>query len=149
MPERLVDVVKHGLNLLHTFPVKVPDAAAEEAAFHEKAKDAATFAQVVPPHELDTLSTRLHVDRGGPLLPYGDRFGVLAETKEGLEQFDRERAYALWEQAGRPEGQADAFWHAAQQQRFRDRAYLLWEREGHPEGRADEHWHRTRGYESE
>ena len=60
----------------------------------------------------------MHVSRGGQLTPYGDPHGVLAETKAGLDQVVRERAYLLWEQAGRPEGRADDFWHQAQYQRF-------------------------------
>lgn len=28
-------------------------------------------------------------------------------------------------------------------ERIRKRAYALWEEEGRPEGRADEHWHRA------
>ena len=51
----------------------------------------------------------MHVSRGGQLTPYGDPHGVLAETKAGLDQVVRERAYLLWEQAGRPEGRADNF----------------------------------------
>lgn len=31
-----------------------------------------------------------------------------------IEQRIRERAYLLWEQAGRPEGRGEAFWFAAQ-----------------------------------
>jgi Protein of unknown function (DUF2934) len=53
----------------------------------------------------------------------------------------------LWEQAGRPDGRADDFWHQAQHERFCERAYALWEREGCPEGKADEHWFRTRAIE--
>jgi hypothetical protein len=30
-----------------------------------------------------------------------------------LQQRIRDRAYALWEEEGRPEGQDDRFWHAA------------------------------------
>jgi hypothetical protein len=89
----------------------------------------------------------MHVSRGGPLAPYGDQHGVLAETKEGLDQVVRERAYLLWEQAGRPDSGAEEFWHHAQHQRFCERAYALWEREGRPEGNANEHWHRTRAFE--
>ena len=72
---------------------------------------------------------------------------MLAETKAGLDQFVRERAYLLWEQAGRPEGRADDFWHQAQYERFCGRAYALWEREGRQEGKADEYWYRTRAFE--
>ncbi|HLK70766.1 MAG TPA: DUF2934 domain-containing protein [Steroidobacteraceae bacterium] len=32
------------------------------------------------------------------------------------EQMVRERAYALWEQAGRPDGRENEFWHRARQQ---------------------------------
>ena len=32
------------------------------------------------------------------------------------EQDIRERAHRLWEQAGRPEGRDDEFWHAAEQE---------------------------------
>jgi hypothetical protein len=53
----------------------------------------------------------------------------------------------LWEQAGRPDGCADDFWHQAQHQRFCERAYAMWERAGCPEGKADEHWVRTRAFE--
>ena len=89
----------------------------------------------------------MHVSRGGQLTPYGDPHGVLAETKAGLDQVVRERAYLLWEQAGRPDDRADDFWHEAQDQRFCERAYALWEREGCPEGKADEYWYRTRAFE--
>jgi hypothetical protein len=50
------------------------------------------------------------------MTPYGDPHGVLAETKAGLDQVC-------------------------------ERAYALWEREGCPEGKADEHWFRTRAFE--
>ena len=35
---------------------------------------------------------------------------------EVTEEVIRERAYSLWEQAGRPEGDADDLWHKAQTQ---------------------------------
>ncbi len=35
---------------------------------------------------------------------------------EVTEEVIRERAYLLWEQAGRPEDHADDFWHKAQTQ---------------------------------
>ena len=89
----------------------------------------------------------MHVSRGGPLAPFGDPHGVMAETKAALDQVVRERAYMLWEEAGRPKGRAAEFWHRAQHQRFCERAYAIWEREGCPEGRADEHWYRTRSFE--
>ena len=61
-------------------------------------------------------------------------------TKVGLDQVVRERACLLWEQAGRPDGRADDFWHQAQPQRFCERAYALWEREGCPEGEVAPVW---------
>jgi Protein of unknown function (DUF2934) len=73
--------------------------------------------------------------------------GLLAETKAGLDQVVRERAYLLWEQAGRPDGRADDYWNQAQHQRFCERAYALWERENCPEGKSDQYWFRTRAFE--
>ena len=122
-------------------------APAEEQAFKEKALEAAGNAKLVPNEELEGLNAKMHVSRGGQLTPYGDPHGVLAETKAGLDQIVRERAYLLWEHGGRPDGCADEFWHQAQYQRFCERAYALWEREGSPGGKADEHWFRTRAFE--
>ena len=147
MPERLVDVEKQGSKLLHTFPVTIGAPAVGEHAFKEKALEAAANAKLVPNEELENLNAKMHVSRGGQLTPFGDPHGVLAETKAGLDQVVRERAYLLWEQAGSPEGRADEFWHEAQHQRFCERAYALWEREGCPEGNSDEHWSRTRAFE--
>jgi Protein of unknown function (DUF2934) len=146
MPEQLVDVERRGASLLHTFPVAI-DGAGDEEAFKQKALEAAAHAKLVPNEELNSLDAKIHVSRGGQLTPYGDPLGVLAETKAGLDQVVRERAYLLWEQAGRPEGRADDFWHEAQHHRLRERAYALWEREGRPEGKADEHWFRIRAFE--
>ena len=147
MAERLVDVERKGAEVLHTFPVKISDPAKEEDAFKEKALEAAANAKLVPNEQLENLNAKMHVSRGGQLTPFGDPHGVLAETKAGLDQVVRERAYLLWEQAGRPDGSADDFWHQAQHQRFCERAYAMWERDGRPEGKADEHWHRIRGFE--
>ena len=146
MPERLVDVERQGAEVLHTFPVTL-NPPADEAAFKQKALEAAGHAKLVPNEELKSLNAKMHVSRGGQLTPYGDPHGVLAETKAGLDQVVRERAYLLWEQAGRPEGRADDFWRQAQYQRFCERAYALWEREGCPDGKADEYWYRTRAFE--
>ena len=102
MPERLVDIEKQGSKVLHTFPVTIR-APAEEQAFKEKALEAAGNAKLVPNDELESLNAKMHVSRGGQLTPFGDPHGVLAETKAGLDQVVRERAYLLWEQAGRPD----------------------------------------------
>ncbi len=147
MPEKLVDVERRGAEVLHTFPVTISASATDEEAFKQKALEAAANVKLVPNKELESLNAKMHVSRGGQLTPYGDSHGVLAETKAGLDQVVRERAYLLWEQAGRPDGCADDFWHQAQQQRFCERAYALWEREGSPEGKAGEHWFRTRAFE--
>ena len=148
MPKHLVDV-KTGERVLHTFPVTISDRTAEtgEDGFKKKALEAAANAKLVPNKELETLSASMHVSRSGPLEPYLDPLGVLAETKAGLDQVVRERAFLLWEQAGRPDGRADEFWYQAQYQRWCERAYALWEREGCPEGKADEHWYRTFNFE--
>lgn len=148
--ERLVDV-KTGERVVHTFPVRVDDQAASvgETSFKQKALEAAAHAKVVPKEELKELSAELHLSRAGPLEPDPDPLGVLAETKEGLEQVVRERAYSLWEQAGRPQNRADEFWYQAQQQRWSERAQALWEREGCPEGKAEEHWYRVVDFEKE
>jgi len=147
MPERLVDVETRDSKVLHTFPVTISAPFAGEGAFKDKALEAAANAKLTPNEDLGGLTAKMHTSRGGQLTPYGDPHGVLAETKAGLDQVVRERAYLLWEQAGRPNGRADDFWHEAQGQRFRERAHALWEREGCQEGQADEHWSRTRAFE--
>ena len=101
----------------------------------------------MPNEEFETLSAHMHVSRSGPLEPYPDPLGVLAETKAGLDQVVRERAFLLWEQAGRPDHRADEFWYQARCQRLCERAYALWEREGCLESKADEHWYRTLNFE--
>ena len=134
------------MEVLHTFPVTL-SYPADEDAFKQKALEAAGDAKLVPNEELASLTVKMHVSRGGQLTTYGDPLGVLVETKAGLDQFVRDRAYFLWEQTGRPEGHADDFWHKAQYQRLCQRAYALWEREGCHEGKADEYWYRTRAFE--
>jgi hypothetical protein len=148
MPERLVDVETGG-RVLHTFPVATSDRSAGtgEETYKDKALEAAAYAKLVPNEELDTLRARMHVSRSGPLEPDSDPLGVLAETKEGLDEVVRERAFLLWVQAGRPHGRAEEFWHQAQHQRWCERAYALWEREGSPENKANEHWRRTVDFE--
>jgi hypothetical protein len=72
---------------------------------------AAAYAQLVPDADLKDLTTRMHVSRGGALEPYGDHRDVLSQTKRGLDQVVRERAYVLWQQEGCPEGRAHEYWH--------------------------------------
>jgi hypothetical protein len=147
MAERLVDVLNEQQTVLHTFRVETLESAPLEEKFQEKALSAAAHAQLVPTEELEMLSARMHVSRRGQLTPYGDSLDITTETKAGLEQIVRERAYLLWEQAGCPEDRQDEFWHLAHKQRLRERAYRLWEQEGRPEGQAERHWHWTRDFE--
>jgi hypothetical protein len=149
MTENLVDVLDSKGTVLHTFPVTVGVSVSNpgDSDFEEKALSAAAHAQLVPTPELESLSARMHVSRGGTLTPFGDGHDVLIETKAGLHQIVRERAYQLWEQEGRPEGKAEDHWFRAQEQRLRERAYQIWEQEGRPDGQADRHWNWTCGFE--
>ena len=150
MAERLVDVL-HGNGLVvHTYPITLDEAggATGDAEYEAKALEAAAHGRLVPDAELGSLTARMHVSRGGPLQPYGDGIGTTSETKLGLEQAVRERAYLLWEQEGRPEGRADECWHRALDQHLRERAYVSWQQEGSPEGGADEDWHRLREFQA-
>lgn len=150
MEERLVDVLNSNKAVLHTYPVMIGDSegASKDANYEGKALKAAANAHLVPDADLKGLSTRMHVSRGGALAPYGDDQKVLSETKQGLDQIVRERAYTLWQQEDCPEGRAEEHWHRAHDQHLRERAYALWQQEGCPEGRADECWHRTREFET-
>jgi hypothetical protein len=94
MPERLVDE-KQGPKVLHTFPVTISAPVVEEEAFKRRRLEAAGNAKLVPNEELESLNAKMHVSRGGQLTPYGDPHGALAETKAGLNQVVRERAYLL------------------------------------------------------
>ncbi len=64
------------------------------------------------------------------------------EPEANLDQVVRDRAYLLWERAGRPDDRADEFWHVALRQISSEGADAMLAREGGPEGRADEHLHR-------
>ena len=141
--ERLVDVVDTSkMAVVHTFPIAIDagDAVPPDAAFEQKAAVAATLALPVPDAGSGELFTQMHVERGGPLQPYGDEHGALVMTREGIERETRERAYYAWRAEGCPEGRADAHWHAAQHGYRCERAHRLWRLEGCPERKADEHW---------
>src|SRR3954452_1187743 len=150
MAERLVDVLGSNGLVIHTYPITLDEAggAASDAEYEAKALEAAAHGRLVPDAELGSLTARMHVSRGGAMQPYGDEISTTSETKLGLEQAVRERAYLLWEQEGRPEGRADEYWHRALDQHLRERAYVLWQQEGSPEGDADEDWHRTREFQA-
>jgi hypothetical protein len=150
MAERLVDVASSNGVTIHTYPITLGRVGSigSDGEYEAKALEAAAHGRLVPDAELGCLTARMHVSRGGPLEPYGDKVDVRSETKPGLEQAVRERAYHLWEQDGCPEGQADEYWQRALDQHLRTRAYVLWQQEGSPEGRADEYWHRLREFQA-
>jgi len=125
------------------------EAAAQFAIAERRALEAAALGRLVPDADLARLTARMHVSRGGQMAAYGDDLDQSSETKSGLEQSVRERAYALWEQDGRPDGQAEEYWHRALDQHLRGRAYALWEQDGRPEGGADQYWRRVVGFESQ
>ena len=150
MEERLVDGLDSYGRVIHTYPITLGGSrgAASDAEYQAKALEAAAHGQLVPDHELADLTARMHHSRGGRLQPSDDDVSTSSETKLGLEQAVRERAYALWEEEGRPEGRADEYWHRALEQHLRERAYVLWQQEGSREGGADEDWDRTREFQS-
>ena len=115
MQERLVDVLNDKNNVLHVFPVQIeaPDAPLKEADLERKALEAAVASEIVPKSEKKKLKARLHVGRGGPLMPYGDALQTKNEQQMRFEERIRERAYFLWQEAGCPDNQADGFWQHA------------------------------------
>jgi hypothetical protein len=151
MTERLVDVINSSGAVLHTYPITLGDLdnAAPDAEYEAKALEAAAHGRLVPDAELGRLTARIHIGRGGQMAPYGDVVEQSSETKLGLEQAVRERAYLLWEKEGRPEGRAEEYWHRALDQHLRERAYVLWQQEGSPEGREDEYWCRLRDFQAQ
>ena len=105
MVERLVDVLGKNGNVIHTYPITLAESdAADDARYEAKALEAAANGQLVLDADLDSLTAKIHVSRGGPLALYGDTLANDSQTKVGLGQAVRERAYLLWEQDGRPEG---------------------------------------------
>jgi hypothetical protein len=147
MAQRLVDVLNSGGSVIHTYPVTI-DGDADDADYEAKALEAAAHGRLVKNAELGSLTARMHISRSGPMAPFGDKAAGDSETKAGLEQAVRERAYFLWEQDGFRDGRAEEYWRRALDQHIRERAYALWQREGSPEGRADEYWHRLREFEA-
>ena len=105
----MVDVLNSGNTVLHTYPITIRGSgvASKDAEYEAKASRAAANAHLVPDADLKGLTTRMHVSRSGALAPYGDDRDILSETKQGLDQVVRERAYVVWQQEGCPEGRAD------------------------------------------
>ncbi|MEA3123687.1 MAG: hypothetical protein QOD67_706 [Caballeronia sp.] len=151
MAKRLVDVLDSNGAVLHTYPVTLGDLGdvVDDAAYEAKALEAAAHGRLVSDSELGGLTARIHIGRGGQMAPYGDDVASASETKMGLVQSVRERAYSLWERDGSPEGRADEYWHRALDEHLRERAYVLWEQAGRPEGGADEYWRRIREFEAQ
>ena len=97
MAERLVDVLRKGQSLLHTFPVKVGnEAEAPEQEALAKGADAAAYAGLSAEPDDGVIETRLHVDRGGSIVPSGTMLPQHAETREHLEACVREVVARLW-----------------------------------------------------
>jgi Protein of unknown function (DUF2934) len=149
--QRLVDVLNGRGAVLHTYPITLGEMgdATDDSLYEAKALEAAANGRLVPDSEIERLTARLHVSRSRQMTSYGDDLERSSETKDGLEQSVRERAYDLWEQDGRPDGRAELHWHRALDQHLSQRAYALWQREGCPDGRADEFWHRVVGFEAQ
>ena len=57
-------------------------------------------------------------------------------TDEEYEEAVRQTAYFLWEQDGKPEGQANTYWLRAQERHARQRDYDAWLGEGSSQERA-------------
>lgn len=151
MKTRLMDVHNKYGKIMHTFPIELADEGIddEETAYHEKALQAAAFAHLVPDEELQTITARNHVSRGGPLEPYADRLPVTSQTKAELEQEIREQAYLLWERDGCPEGRDEDYWNWARHDHLQKRAYVLWKKNGCREGNADEDWEQARRFDEQ
>jgi hypothetical protein len=149
MAERLVDVLDGNGRILHTYPITLDEAGGPvgDAEYQTKALEAAAHGQLVPDADLASLTARMHQSRGGQMQPHGDEISTTSETKLALEQAVRERAYALWEEEGRPEGRAEEYWHRALDEHLRGRAFVLWQQGGSLEGRANEDWDQTREFQ--
>ena len=150
MAERLVDVLDRNGRVIHTYPVTLDETgeAVGDADYQAKALQAAAHGQLVADAELEGLIAQMHQSRGGRMEPLDDKISSSSETKLGLEQAVRDRAYALWDEDGQPEGRADEYWHRALDQHLRERAYVLWQQGGSREGGAGEDWDRTREFEA-
>jgi len=146
MTERLVDNLDANRNVMHTYPVTLSDGS--DANFITKGLEAAASGRLVPDAELSKLTARIHHCHGGRMAPDDDQLPGDSQTKAGLEQDVREKAYLLWEQEGRFEGRSEEYWCRALDQHLRERAYVLWQQQGSPNGRADENLQQVRDFEA-
>ena len=120
MKECLIDVLNARDTVLHVFSIEVEaqDGTPIAVDAEQEALRLAAAVQLVPEKDAEGLHARPHVDRGGPLAPYGD---VLEDRRRSLEKAE---------------------------QRIRERAYFLWQQEGSSDNKADQHWHQARDLES-
>jgi hypothetical protein len=95
MPERLVDVEKEGAKVLDTFLYDQRPRCGRGGVQGEAIAGGGQR-EVGPERGTPESECQEHVSRGGQLTPYGDPHGMLADTKAGLDQVVRERAYLLW-----------------------------------------------------
>jgi hypothetical protein len=146
MTERLVDILDANGRIIHTYPVTLGEGS--DSDFMAKGLEAAANGRLVPNEELASLTVRIHHSRGGRMAPDDDHLPSDSQTKRGLEQEVRERAYLLWEQEGRLQGRSDEYWHRALDQHLRERAYVLWQQQGCPDGRAEENLRQIRDFET-
>jgi hypothetical protein len=147
MVEKLVDILAANGNVIHTYPVTL--SSSNDADFIAKGLEAAANGQLVPDTKLPGLTARIHRSRGGQLAPYGDDLRADSQTKIGLAQEVRERAYYLWEQEGRLEGRSEEYWYRALDQHLRERAYVLWRQQGSQDGDAQDNLQQVRDFEAE
>jgi hypothetical protein len=90
-----------------------PGARPTESDFEQAALKAAIAAEKVPENDAKKLRTRRHVSRSGQLAPFGDALQIKHEQRMRFEQRVRERAYFLWQDAGRADDPADEYWYRA------------------------------------
>lgn len=147
MTERLVDILDSNGNVIHTYPVTLNNGTDQD--FLKKGLQAAASGQLVPDAGLAGLTARIHHSRGGRMAPEDDRLPGDSQTRRGLEQEVRERAYHLWEREGRLDGRSEEYWHRALDEHLRERAYVLWQQEGSQEGQADQNLQQVREFEAE
>lgn len=115
MKECLIDVLNARDTVLHVFSVAVEaqDGTPLAVNAEQEALRLAAAVQLVPEKDAEGLHARPHVERGGPLTPYGDVLDDRRRSLEKAEQRIRKRAYFLWQQQGSPDNQADEHWHQA------------------------------------
>jgi hypothetical protein len=125
MTKRLVDILDASKNAIPS--QLVTPSAGRDADFMAKGQEPAVNGQFVPDAELARLTAGIHDSHEGRTAPDDDHLAGDSQTKTGLEQEIRERAYLLWEQEGRLEGRSDEYWHRALDQHLPERVYTLWQ----------------------